>query len=249
MPIALGAKYTCAPKMECALLKQIEQLRILLEDDHAVPGTLEGRTIAALKGNHLRAVHRNVHDVATGLSGSRIDVGDPRGPALRLKATGPSAPVICVRNPRRGMTSLYESVVPSILAGVGSKGSERQERAWLLCSLLIVDRIVEAGGPWGDWHSLEVVFPSTLSPLAVTSIRPGNIREAISNLSNLFEDSHPANRVTGALKTMCFEPALADDEVCASVEPHAHHYEYDELPALDAMARLRILAELEGLLP
>lgn len=246
LPIALG-EFTFSKEMQQPLAVQIDQLRILLEDDHARPGTLEGKTVAALMGNHLRAAHRDVHDTNSGLSGSFVDMGGPRGPKLRLTALGPLAPVMDVHDPRRGISRLMDSVAPSILAGVGGMGTEAQKRVWHLCAVLIVDRLVESGGAWGDWYDLEVAFPSTLSPLQVTSVRPGVVRQMASGLSELFEADHPANRAIGALKIKCFKPHESE-AIHASMEPWVHHFENEDLPTIDAIERLRILAELETLL-
>lgn len=248
VPIALGSRHTLSKGMERPLGDQIDQLRILLEDEHAKAGTLEGKTVAALMGNHLRATHRDLVDTNSGLSGSFVDMGGPKGPKLRLKASGPLTPAMDVLDPRRGIQKLFDSVVPSILAGIGDEGSERQKRTWHLCAVLIVDRIVQAGRTWDDWDGLEVTFPSTLSPLKATRVRTGNIRTVMSAPSELFEENHPARRAPGALKVQCFSPHQGD-AIHAAVEPWVHHFRNDDLPMIDVVERLRIMAELEDLLP
>lgn len=244
---AIGSAFDYSERVTPRLMKELEQLRILLEDDHARAGTLEGRTVAALMGSHLRAVHRDVVDTLSGETGSFIDVGSPKGPELRLKTLGPLAPSMDVADPRRGISAAYDAVVPSMLAGIKDAGSERQERAWLLGAVLIVDHVANNGGPWGDWNDIDVVYPSVLSPLHVRIMRPGTVGIVYSDIAERLQADHPANRIPGALKIQSFVPRETD-WLSATVSPMSHHYDNERLPTLDAVERLRIHAELEDLI-
>lgn len=244
---AIGSAFHYSDGVTPRLMTELDRFRILLEDDHARAGTLEGRTVAALMGNHLRAVHRDVVDTLSGETGSFVDLGSPKGPELRLKVVGPTAPPMDVTDPRRGISALYDAVAPSILAGVKPAGSEPQERAWLLGAVLIVDHVASNGGPWGDWNDIEVAYPSVLSPLQITIMRPGTVGTIFSDIAERLQPDHPANRIPGALKVQSFVPRETE-WLSVTVSPDSRLYRHEQLPRLDAIERLRIRVELEELL-